>query len=174
MKITDASWSGGELHLKTSDPEAVRFAMAFKEGDYSITKARKPRSLDANGLAWSLIDKISAEIRIGKEEVYRNTIRDCGGNTQYPLVRLDASDELRRTWEAHGIGWQCELMPSPVPGYVTACLTSGSSSFDTKQMSIFIDRLIQDCHALGIETPADERINSLLEKWEDGQKRLQS
>ena len=163
MRITDAHWSGGELHLKTSDPEAVRFAMGFKEGDYTLSKARKPRSLDANGLAWTLIDKIAAEMRLGKDEVYRNEIRDIGGNTQYPLVRLDAYDDLRRTWEAKGLGWQCEMMPSQVPGYVTACLTYGSSAFDTQQMSIFIDRLIEDCRALNIETPADERIASLLE-----------
>ena len=172
MRITAATWSGGELHLKTNDPEAVRFAMAFKgEGEYTLSKARKPRSKDANGLAWTLIDKIAAEIRLGKDEVYRNTVRDVGGNSQYPLVRLDAYDELRRTWESKGLGWQCELMPSPVPGYVTACLTYGSSAFDTKQMSVFIDRLIQDCHALGIETPADERVQSLLEAW-DGRERI--
>ena len=169
MKITEAHWSGGELHLKTSDPEAVRFAMAFKEGDYTISKAKKPRSLDANGLAWTLIDRIAAVCRLGKEEVYRNTIRDVGGNTSYPLVRLDAYDDLRRTWESKGLGWQCELMPSQVPGYVTACLTYGSSAFDTQQMSVFIDRLIQDCQALNIETPADERINSLLEAWDGKQ-----
>jgi hypothetical protein len=169
MKITGAHWSGGELHLKTSDPEAVRFAMGFKEGDYTLQKARKPRSLDANGLAWTLIDKIAEACRLGKDEVYRNTIRDVGGNTSFPLVRLDAYDELRRTWEAKGLGWQCELMPSQVPGYVTACLTYGSSAFDTKQMSVFIDRLIQDCQALEIPTPADERIESLLEAWDGKQ-----
>lgn len=169
MRITEAVWSAGELHLKTSDPEAVRFAMGFKEGDYSLSKARKPRSTDANGLAWALLDKIAAEIRMGKDEVYRNTIRDIGGNTSYNLCRIDAYDDLKRVWEGKGLGWQCELMPSPVPGYVTACLTYGSSAFDTKQMSIFIDRLIQDCHALGIETPADERIESLLETWDGKQ-----
>ena len=166
MKITEATWSAGELRLKTNDPEAVRFAMGFKAGDYSLAKARKPRSTDANGLAWALIDKIAAEIRMGKEEVYRNTIRDVGGNATYPLVRSEAYDELKRTWESKGLGWMCSWMPSPVPGYVTACLTYGSSAYDTKQMSVFIDRLVQDCHALGIETPGDERIESLLEAWD--------
>ena len=166
MRITDAVWSAGELHLKTSDPDAVRFAMGFKEGEYTLSKARKPRSKDANGLAWTLIDRIAAEVRIGKDEVYRNTIRDIGGNTIYNLVRIDAYDETKRIWEHNGLGWQCELMPSPVPGYVTACMTYGSSVYDSKQMSVLIDRLVQDCHALGIETPTDERINTLLEEWD--------
>ena len=166
MKIKGAKWVGGELTLSTSDPEAVRFALAFKEGDYTIRKAKKPRSKDANGLAWMLIDKIAAEIRMSKDEVYRNTIRDIGGNTIFNLVRIDAYDDLKRTWEICGLGWQCERMPSPVPGYVTACMTYGSSAYDTKEMSVFIDRLVQDCRALGIETPDDERINSLLEEWD--------
>lgn len=168
MKITGAVWSAGELHLRTTDPEAVRFAMAFKEGDYSLSPAKKPRSKDANALAWTLMDKIAAEMRMSKEEVYRNTIRDIGGNCEYVCIKDTAFESLKRRWERNGLGWQVDMMPSTIKGCVVAVLYYGSSAYDTKQMSVFIDRLVQDCRALGIETPADERINSLLEEWDAG------
>lgn len=167
MRITAATWSGGELHLRTNDPEAVRFAMGFHEGDYSITKARKPVTKDARSYAWVLIDKLASALRLGKEEVYRNTLRDIGGNMETVCVQEKAYESLKRHWESGGLGWQVEQMPSVIKDCVVAVMYYGISAFDTKQMSIFIDRLIQDCHALGIETPADERVQSLLEAWDE-------
>ena len=168
MNITGAKWVGGELILSTGDPEAVRFAIGFEAGDYSIEKAKKKRSLDANAYAWVLIDKIAAEMRLGKEEVYRNTIRDIGGNSEIICVPDKAIDTLRRCWEKNGLGWQMDTFPSKLKGCTNAILYYGSSAYDTKQMSIFIDRLIQDAKALGIETMPPDRLNSLLEAW-DGQ-----
>ena len=44
--------------------------------------------------------------------------------------------------------------------------TYGSSDYSVQQMSQFIDNLLQDCAALGIPTPDEQRINSLLEEWD--------
>ena len=163
MNITGAKWAGGELILSTSSPEAVRFAMAFEPGDYTIAKERKKRSLDANGYAWVLIDKIAAAMRLGKEEVYRNSIRDIGGNSEIICVPDKAVDTLRRCWEKNGLGWQMDTMPSKLPGCTNAVLFYGSSAYDTHQMSILIDRLVQDCKALGIETLPPEKLAALTE-----------
>lgn len=166
MKIDAATWSAGKLTLTTSDPEAVRFAIGFEPGEYQITKAKKKRSLDANAYAWVLIDKLAAALHMSKTEVYRNAIRDIGGNSEIYCGKEKAIDALCKQWEKTGIGWQAEIMPSKLPGCVNAILYYGSSAYDSKQMSIFIDRLKQDCESLGIEVEPDERIKSLLEAWE--------
>lgn len=166
MNITAAEWSGGKLTLTTSDPEAIRFALGFTEGDYSLSKAKKKRSLDANAYAWVLIDKLAAELRIGKEEIYRNAIRDIGGNSEIVCVQKPALDTLRRCWERNGLGWQVETMPSKLDGCINAILYYGSSAYDTKQMSVLIDRLVQDAKAVGIETMPPDKLNSLLEAWD--------
>lgn len=171
MNITAAEWSAGKLTLTSSDPEAVRFAIGFEAGDYTLAKAKKHRSLDANAYAWVLIDKLAAELRIGKEEIYRNTIRDIGGNSEIYCGTEKAIQALCKQWVKNGIGWQAETMPSKLPGCVNAILYYGSSSYDTKQMSILIDRLIQDCKALDIETMPPDKLAGLLEAW-DGQKRV--
>lgn len=165
MNITGAKWAGGELILTASDPEAVRFALTFEPGDYTISRAKRKRSLDANAYCWVLIDKIAAVMRLGKEEVYRNAIRDIGGNSEIICVPDKAVDTLRRCWEQNGLGWQMETMPSKLPGCTNAVLYYGSSAYDSRQMSILIDRLIQDAAALGIETMPPDRLKSLLEAW---------
>lgn len=166
MTITDAKWSAGTLTLQTSDPEAIRFAIGFEAGEYELTRQKKRRSLDANAYAWVLISKLAEKMRLGREEVYRNTIRDIGGNSEIVCVQEKALDQLRRCWVQNGIGWQVETMPSKLPGCVNAVLYYGSSAYDTHQMSVLIDRLVQDCKAVGIETMQPDKLNGLLEAWD--------
>ena len=167
MRITAAEWRGGQLVLTTKDPEAVRFALAFKgEGDYTLSPAKKRRSLDANAYAWVLIDKLADELRMSKVDVYRSAIRDIGGVSEVVRVHADGYETLRRCWERHGVGWQVEQMPCRDSGYVNAIMYYGSSAYDTRQMSALIDHLVQDCTALGIETMPPYKLHGLLESWD--------
>lgn len=167
MRIKAAEWRGGQLVLTTNDPEAVRFALNFKgEGDYVLSPAKKRRSLDANAYAWVLIDKLASAMRLDKEEVYRNAIRDIGGVSEIVCVPERGFDTLRRCWEKNGIGWQVERMPSKLDGCVNAVLYYGSSAYDTQQMSGLIDHLVQDAQAIGIETMPPYKLQGLLESWD--------
>ena len=163
MKITAARWSGGELVLSTKDPDAIRFAMGFKEGDYTIVKAKKPITRDARAYAWVLIDKLAASLRLDKTEVYRNTLRDIGGNTETVCVQEKAYESLKQKWESNGLGWQVEQIPSTITGCVVAVMTYGISAFSRDELSVLIDRLVQDCKAVGIETLPEDRLNAMLE-----------
>lgn len=165
MKITAARWAGGELILSTSDPEAVRFALGFEEGDYQIAKAKKRRSLDANAYFFVLADKIAAVTGIPKTEVYRHAIKEVGGNSDTVCVVKKAADALCSGWEHNGLGWQTERFPSKIKGCVNVTLYYGSSTYDTKQMSRLIDNVVQDAKALGIETLPPEKLKSMLEGW---------
>ena len=53
-----------------------------------------------------------------------------------------------------------------LPNHVTMIKKYGSSNYTTAQMAVFIDQIVQDCHALGIETKEQEDIDSLLDSWE--------
>lgn len=167
MRIISAGYERGRLTLETPDiQEAMRFAYTFKEGEYQLQKAKKRRSLDANAYCWVLLDKLSAALGIPKEELYRNSIQKIGGVSEIICVPTQGVERLCRSWERNGLGWQTEAMPSKLPGCTTLILYYGSSTFDTAQMSRLIDHIVQDCHALEIETKPQEEIASLLEAWE--------
>ena len=166
MRITKAKYEAGRLILTVFPPsEGMRFAYQFTEGEYEISKAKKRRSLDANAYAWVLIDKIAAAVNLSKTEVYRDCIRDIGGNSEIICVKAEAADDLCRGWQRNGLGWQTEQFPSTIEGYINVILYYGSSFYDSAQMNIFIERLVQDAKALGIETMPPDKLNSLLEAW---------
>ena len=166
MKIESACYVDGELRLKTADPSARKFVYQFNAGDYDITKAKRRRSLDANALAWKLIHDIAGEIGISPEEVYRDAVRNIGGVSDVICIQEKAKDSFIRVFTAGHLGRQVEEMPSKLDGCVTLVCTYGSSDYSVQQMSQFIDNLLQDCAALGIDTPEEQRINSLLEEWD--------
>lgn len=166
MRIESVAYERGKLTLETPDIRAaMRFAYTFKAGDYEIAKSRKRRSLDANAYAWALMDKLSQATGLPKAEVYRNTIRDIGGVSETVCVPSEGAPQLCRGWEHNGLGWQAETTSSKISGCTNVILYYGSSAYDTKQMSRLIDRLVEDCRALEIETKPEEEIKSLLEAW---------
>lgn len=137
------------------------------EIDVEIKKHREKRSLDANAYCWVLIDRIAEKMHLDKTAVYREAIRGIGGVCEIVCVQKIAADSLRRGWEMHGIGWQTDTMPSKIPGCVNVVLYYGSSTYDTHQMSLLIDHVVQDAKALGIETMTPRELEVLLQREQE-------
>lgn len=166
MKIENARITGNELILTTSLQEARQFVYSFKAGEYEIIPARKKRSQTANAYAWRLINDIALAVKTSPENVYREALRDIPCVCEVICVQNKAVESMERLWTKEHIGRRVEREKSKIDGCTNLYIYYGSSDFDTKQMSMLIDNLIQDAQNLGLETrPADE-INSLLENWE--------
>lgn len=137
-----------------------------KEYIIEVKERRKKRSLDANAMAWALITELAAVMNEKKTDVYKRYIAECGGNCEVVCCRNEAVKTLVSCWASRGLGWQAETYPSKLKGCTNVNLYYGSSVFDTKQMSIFIDSIVQDCKAVGIKTLDDIEIERLIEAWE--------
>ena len=86
-------------------------------------------------------------------------------NSDIVCVKTEAVKKLCDQWRRNGLGWQTEELPSKIPGCTNVILNYGSSTFDRAQMARFIDSLVQDCQAVGIETMEENNLRSLLESW---------
>ena len=170
IDIEEARYEGGWLMIKAKPKEAIRFLHRFKPGSHELKKTRKKRSLDANGMAWALIHDIAGVMGEAPEQVYRDAVRNVGGVSEVICIQKKAVEMWKKLFIGDHIGRQITEQPSKIPGCVTLICTYGSSDYDVQQMSQLIDSLIQDARALGIETPEDERINSLLKEWDDEKK----
>lgn len=126
----------------------------LRETDVSVDlkKFRKKRSLDQNAYAWKLIGDLAAVLRVSPEDVYRNAIRDIGGNYEITPIRNDALESWKRIWQSHGIGWVCEeIGASKLDGYTNVRNFFGSSTYDSAQMSRLLDVIIRECKEQGVE-----------------------
>ena len=150
--------------------DARKFVSEMKPKKYvaEIKEHRKKRSLDANAYAWTLIGQLAAKLStdgvvITPDQVYREAIRDVGGNYEVIPIRDDALERWQQIWAAKGLGWVCEVMgKSKIDGYTNTRCFFGSSVYDTAQMSRLIAIVVDECKAAGVETMTPEELESLL------------
>lgn len=173
VEFTGAKWfeDSEGIHLtlavKPNYRAAVKqYCIAMRDKVHTaVLKEYRPRSLDANAYFWVLCDKLAEKTRISKERIYRNLIREIGGNSETVCVQNKAVDKLCRGWEHHGTGWLTDTTESKIEGCTNVILYYGSSSYDAAQMSRLIDLIVQECREQGIETMTPEELSRLKEEW---------
>jgi len=168
-----AKWSqdseGFWLSLRVRAPIAAReFVGRMKDKMYSasLKEHREKRSLDANAYLWVLCQKIAEVVRYTtKEEVYREAIKRVG-QFEYLPIREDAVDTFIKRWNDKGLGWFAEQVEdSKLPGYIKVIAYYGSSVYDTKEMSVLIDDVIDTAKELDIETATPEELARMKDEW---------
>ena len=121
--------------------------------------------MDANAYCWILCQKIAEVIRSTKEDVYKRAIRDVGQFEIVP-IRDEAVDRWIEVWGSKGLGWFAEVLDdSKLTGYKKIISYYGSSVYNSREMAILIDNLIDECRELGVETATPEEIESLKNEW---------
>ena len=171
ISFRDIKLEGGWLMVKPEREDlgkAMSILRNHKDRLYDLTvkEHQKKRSLDANAYAWVLINKIADALRITPKEIYRQAIQNVGGNYEVLPVKAEAAEHFKQIWEAQGLGWPCvDMGKSKIPGYINLRAYYGSSTFSVSQMQVFIDNLVQDSKALGIETLTPDKLSLLMESW---------
>ena len=119
---------------------------------FEVKEYHPKRSLNANAYAWALIGQIADVLRKSKEEVYFEMLK-AYGQSEFVSVRSDI--DVRgyfKYYEEYGKGH--------VEGreFTHYKVYKGSSEFDSREMSILLDGIIQEAKAQGIETitPAEK------------------
>ena len=117
---------------------------------------RKKRSLDANAYAWVLMSKIGDALHITKEEVYRQELKKYGQHAF--IFRVEHGTNV-------GVDGVYAVYLEYDGRYDIYEAFYGSSTYDTKEMSDFIEGIVQDAKELGIETIPRMELDEIKRKW---------
>ena len=129
-----------------------------------IKQYREKRSLSANAYCWVLCDKIAKVLDSTAEEVYIDKLHDYG-TCEYIGCLPDIIPELKKTIKVVEV--KCKCMINGKQG-VTLKLIRGSSTYDSKEMSTFIEGLVNDAKVLKIETMVPEELKRMMASYEGG------
>lgn len=159
-------------------PRILEFVNSLKEDkEYSleIKQVRKVRSLNANNYSWTLTDKLSdvmvlRGVKLSKDEMHAEMIFRYG----QPLV--DENGELVIYSTAQGVKlpeffpYAKEIGESELNGktFTHYRIYRGSHTYDTKEMSIFISGIVEECKEQGIDTATPEEIARMASLIESG------
>ena len=132
--------------------------------DVEIRQHHSRRSLDANSYAWVIISKIADVLHTSKDEVYTEMLVRYGQREQQLVsVVEEGVPAIRRATNNH-----CTIVgESELNGksFVHLAILRGSSTYDSREMAVLIDGIVQDAKELGIETMASEELESLKDSW---------
>ena len=154
--------------LDTKDLGVVERLKDENKLNIELKKYRQKRSLDANAYCWVLCDKIAKELRkdetsVTKEVIYKDAISQIG-TFEAMIVSEKAFDNFKRIWERQGLGFIIQEVSRKDKCVKIHCYY-GSSTYNTKEMSLLIQLLVDFAKSLGIETRPKEEIESLLRSW---------
>lgn len=172
IRFREASMQNGCIVIKPMQEDigkakAFLYKMKDRLYDLDLKEYRPKRSLTANAYAWVLIGKIAEAVQVTPNEVYIQAIRGQAGNYEIKQIEDHEAATYRKLWSLQGIGWPCiDMGPAQRPGYRELWCYYGSSTYDSKQMGMLIDSLIQECRELGIETMEEHKLASLLSSWQ--------
>lgn len=120
---------------------------------------REKRSLNANNYAWKLLTEIADVLRTGKDEIYLEMLKRYGQSEIFSVVSHIPFGEYVKYYEEAG---ESTLNGKLFKHYK---VFKGSSEFDTREMSIFIDGIVSEAKELGIQTETPAEIARLKSLW---------
>ena len=148
-----------EINEKKSALDMVDSMKSAEKLSFKVDSFRERRSLNANNYAWKLIAEIGNATRQSKEDVYMVMLKRYGQSEMISVVSHIPITEYVKYIEEAG---ESTLNGKTFTHYR---VYKGSSEFDTKEMSIFIDGIISEAKELGIPTETPDQIARMKDLW---------
>ena len=161
-------WQTGKLRLtfeinEKGATEQLNEIADCEKLSIKATKYREKRSLDANAYCWALLQKLAEANKSDKWTMYLQCLQRYSRAFTHVIVKAAAVEKMKELYRT------CiDLGEVSVNGQAGHQLQVyfGSSTFDSKEMSVFIDGIVSECQELGIETKTPEEIARMKATWQ--------
>lgn len=155
------------LNIYSNDVNTLEKLRGLKL-NVELKQFREKRNLDSNAYCWVLCDHIAKALTeqgaiCTKEDIYKDAITQIGV-FQPMIVEEKAFDKFQEIWKKQGLGYLVQEVSRKDKCVKVHCYY-GSSSYDTKEMSLLINILVDLAKSLGVETRPQAEIDSLLREW---------
>lgn len=126
-----------------------------------IDKYREKRSLNANAYAWKLLTEIANIVRSSKDDVYFEMLKRYGQSEIISVLAHIPIGEYVKYREEAG---ESKLNGKLFKHYK---VYKGSSEFDSREMSIFLDGVVSEAKEMGIQTMTPDEVARLKSLWRE-------
>ncbi|MEE1143593.1 MAG: hypothetical protein U0L22_08180 [Bacteroidales bacterium] len=132
-----------------------------KDKQFELKEYKEKRSLNANNYYWNLVTELGNVLKMDKENLHFLLLQKYG---QSEMISVVADVDMKNYLKYYTEAGESNLNGKTFKHYK---VYKGSSEMDSKEMSILINGLVEECHIQGIETKTPAEINSLLERWDN-------
>ena len=134
--------------------------------DISIKKHREKRSIDANNYMWLLLSKLAPLLHTTKDELYLVMLERYGTFYYLPVPEEEIEKISQLFRIVHD---RAETVLTTVSGKKVNCHTlqcyKGSSLYNTEEMAVLIDGVVEEAKEYGIDTITPDELRQMKERW---------
>lgn len=142
--------------------EVINWALEQdKDKKLEIKIYRPKRGLKANAYYWELLNELANVLKLGNDELHFMLLQKYG---QVQMVSVLATIDVSGYFKYYTEAGESTLNGKLFKHYK---VYKGSSEMDSREMSILINGLVEECKAQNIQTKPQEEINSILESWDN-------
>lgn len=159
-------WQSGQYQITftVNEAGAINEVNNIKDCEKLSIKAvkyRNRRSLDANAYMWVLLQKMADKLHRDKWGIYLEMLGRYGVFTHI-IVKPHIVEKVKNEWRT--VKELGEVCVNGTTGIQLQCYF-GSSTYDTKEMSVLIDGVVSEARELGIETLPPEELERMKAQW---------
>ena len=159
-------WQTGQFQITFSINEAsvineINNIKDCQKLSIKAVKYRERRSLDANAYLWVLLQKMAEALERDKWGLYLEKLGEYGVFTHI-IVKPHMVDKVKEEWRA--VKELGEVCVNGTTGIQLQCYF-GSSTYNTKEMSVLIDGVVSEAKEMGIETLSKVELERMKAEW---------
>lgn len=126
-----------------------------RDKQYEIKEHKEKRSLSQNAYAWKLINEIANKLNRSKEDIYMEMLRSYGQSEIVSILSSISPAGYFKYYEPIGTG---VINNKEFTHYK---IYKGSSEYDSREMAVLIEGIIQEAEAQGIPTLTPEEVSRM-------------
>lgn len=150
-----------KIQIRKEIAELSQVIEKGKELSVEVKVYRHKRSLNANAYFWLLLSEMAAILRTTKDELYLIMLERYGVYTHL-IVKPNVAERVKEEWRTvRELG---EVVVNGTTGVQLQCYF-GSSTYDTKEMSVLIDGIVGEAKELGINTMLPDELARIKSEW---------
>lgn len=166
LQNVSRDWQTGQWNITFTMNEAsaineVNNIQSCEKLSIKAVKHRNKRSLDANAYCWVILQKIAEVLHQDKWNIYLEMLGKYGVFTHI-IVKPNVVDKVKEEWRT--VKELGEVNVNGVTGIQLQCYF-GSSTYNTKEMSVLIDGIVYEAKELGIETLPPDELERMKVEW---------
>ena len=166
LQTVSRDWKTGQWNITFTMNEAsaineVNNIQSCEKLSIKAVKHRNKRSLDANAYCWVILQKIAEVLHRDKWNVYLEMLGKYGVFTHI-IVKPNVVDKVKEEWRT--VKELGEVSVNGMTGIQLQCYF-GSSTYNTKEMSVLIDGIVYEAKELGIETLPPDELERMKIEW---------
>jgi hypothetical protein len=148
-----------EVNEKNDFEAMVDDMKGLEKLSIEVKPYRQKRSLNANALCWKLCTEIANVLRSDKDSVYLTMLKRYGQSDVVSVLKGVDVKPYFKYFEEVGEG----KINSKV--FTHYKVFQGSSEYDTRYMSIFLDGIVSEAKEMGISVMSERELSLLKEEW---------